>query len=756
MHLKRLELAGFKSFGKKSSILFDAPVTAIVGPNGSGKSNVAESIRFVLGEQSMKSLRGKSGTDLIFRGSKALPKQNRASVSIAFDNAGRAFKRAGADGGEAALDFDEVVITREVYADGANEYLLNGSPVRLKDILELLASVNIGASGHHIISQGEADRILSASLKERRAMIEDALGLKIYQYRIRESLKKLEKTEANVKEVGLLRREIAPHLAFLKKQVEKIEKAKEVRAELEVAYVSYLKREELEIAAEKEALATERQALQVKLSDVAKLLAHSKQQEDGAAKRALEDELSKIQDLQRQARAEKDELSRKLGRIEGMIELEAEKAKEVRESGDRMIPVSSQALAELRKTVAGEVERALASGTLDDAKRALVAVRTAVWNFMPEKHAGQAAQAARPSQIVMDELKAKRAEILGALERFAVRESEHDAKVAEIRRAMDAEIEKEKDRNRAHFEAQMRERELKSASDLAALKEESLGKRIVAFEEEVREGGVLIGGRVFAYRTSGMPPVLAPGVTQEDERRKIERLKIKLEDLGGAGGDDVMKEFEEVTARDAFLVREIDDLNRSITSLHQLIAELKERLETEFKDGVEKINAAFGEFFKKMFGGGTASLALVTPVRRKKRGEEDEEDDLDDEADEETAVEQGIDIAVSLPHKKVRDIHMFSGGERSLTSIALLFAISQVNPPPFLVLDETDAALDEANSRRYGEMLDMLSAYSQLIVITHNRETMSHAQALYGVTVGADGASKLLSVRFEEAAAVAK
>jgi chromosome segregation protein len=122
----------------------------------------------------------------------------------------------------------------------------------------------------------------------------------------------------------------------------------------------------------------------------------------------------------------------------------------------------------------------------------------------------------------------------------------------------------------------------------------------------------------------------------------------------------------------------------------------------------------------------------------------------------ELGFERGIEINVNLPHKKVRDLHMLSGGERSLTSIALLFAISQVNPPPFLVLDETDAALDEANSRKYGNMLENLSKYSQLIVVTHNRETMSRAQVLYGVTMDSLGLSKLLSIHLEDATAYAK
>ena len=136
--------------------------------------------------------------------------------------------------------------------------------------------------------------------------------------------------------------------------------------------------------------------------------------------------------------------------------------------------------------------------------------------------------------------------------------------------------------------------------------------------------------------------------------------------------------------------------------------------------------------------------------------EEIEEEGGEDEEENEIGFERGIEININLPHKKVKDLHMLSGGERSLTSIALLFAISQVNPPPFLVLDETDAALDEANSRKYGNMLENLSKYSQLIVVTHNRETMSRAQVLYGVTMSSEGASKLLSIHMEDATAYAK
>ena len=166
MYLKSIELSGFKSFAKKNTFEFGAPISAIVGPNGSGKSNVAEAFRFVLGEQSIKSMRGKRGEDLIWNGATSEPRSNRAFVKVTFDNTSKIFD----------IDFPEVTIERTVHRDGLNEYSINGSLVRLKDVLELLARAHIGASGHHIISQGEADKILSASPKDRESMGQGAPG----------------------------------------------------------------------------------------------------------------------------------------------------------------------------------------------------------------------------------------------------------------------------------------------------------------------------------------------------------------------------------------------------------------------------------------------------------------------------------------------------------------------------------------------------------------------------------------------------
>ena len=752
MYLKSLEIAGFKSFAKKAALSFDTPITGIVGPNGSGKSNVAESFRFVLGEQSIKSMRGKRGEDLIWNGADGGGKSNRASVKATFDNSKRLFN----------IDFDEVTLERIVHRDNANEYLINGSPARLRDITELLAMAHIGASGHHIISQGEADRILSANIMERREMIEDALGLKIYQYKKIESQRKLEKTEENMGQVESLRREIAPHLKFLKKQVEKIEKVEQMRGELRNIYKEYFKREETFIEEEKKRIAQEKEKpsknavrLEKELAEARLILERSK------GKDASSSELITLENNLAKSRTEKDEHNRKLGGIEGEIAaalrvIAKEKEKKSKDEYKTVLLKDVEG-------VADSIEALLTTpGGLTDAKSLFEQVKSLIRGFISSHKDSQDSEFIAETEREVSTLKEKKSVIELALKKSI----EHETSLEESYHALRQKIEQEKDKNRDAEKNMFRiiseQNELRAVLANLKSQEDLICAREVAFKREFEEAYMLIGREVSEYKEY----VIAgqESRTEQDERRHtIEKFKIRIEDSGGGSGADVMKEFKETEERDAFLARELTDLETSKVSLEKLIAELDVRIDIEFKEGILKINAQFQQFFALMFGGGTASLSTVKEKKRKKRGEladilgdtevtppYDEEGEIDEDARE------GIDINVNLPRKKVKGLIMLSGGERALTSIALLFAISQVNPPPFIILDETDAALDEANSRKYGDMIESLSKYSQLILITHNRETMSRAGVLYGVTMGSDGASKLLSIQFEEAVKVAK
>jgi chromosome segregation protein len=759
MTLKSIELIGFKSFGKKSLVAFTTPITSIVGPNGSGKSNIVEAIRFVLGEQSIKSLRGKGGVDLIFKGSKGVSSSNRASVSITFDNTAKIFSFTNSGLG-VSLDYDEIVIGREVYADGSNKYSINHTEVRLKDIVDLLASVNIGSSGHHIISQGEADRVLNASNKERRSMIEDALGLRVYQFRIKESERKLEKTLFNIKEVQALRREIAPHLAFLKKQVQVVERAREMREELRVLYKIYLSKEGTYINDEAKRLGDSRCFLSEKGSSLDnKIEELQKRNEESKPSDIYSKEIEERENKVSLLRNERNELVRKLGRLEGIIEGIEHQFSKVKEVKHRMVDESEWKT--FLDDISTKIDEAIKIEDLPNIIEVLKKIKLHLEEFYSKDDTNENKSISLEENTEYQEMRSSKDNIQSEIEKIQKEENEIRNIIGELKQKEIKNQASYRDSERILYELLREKNEVTSNTHSLSFEEEKLAIIKNAFEMELAEAGALIGREIMDFAREKAEGEINR-TSQEEIRRKIERIKIKIEDAGSGSGNDVMKEFEETTERDAFLAKEIDDLNKSIKDCHILIQELKDKLDTEFKSGVEKINKQFQEFFALMFGGGGAFLSITMEHKKQKKNDEsiEEESSEDEEGgdseENEIGFERGIEINVNLPHKKVKDLHMLSGGERSLTSIALLFAISQVNPPPFLVLDETDAALDEANSRKYGNMLENLSKYSQLIVVTHNRETMSRAEVLYGVTMSAEGVSKLLSIHLEAATSYAK
>ncbi len=738
MYLKSLEISGFKSFAKKAALNFTSPISSIVGPNGSGKSNVAEAFRFVLGEQSIKSMRGKRGEDLIFNGGgNDGSRVNRASVKVVFDNSKRMLN----------VDFEEVSLERVVHRDNSNEYFVNGSPVRLKDIVELLAHAHIGASGHHIISQGEADRILNANIRERREMIEDALGLKIYQYKKTESQRKLEKTEENMKSVESLRREIAPHLKFLKKQVEKVEKVQQLREELRGLYKEYFKREEVYLKSErtntdheKSPLSKELAELEKEINEARRILEQSKNRD------AKSDELIAIESALHKIRLEKDAIMRDLGKIEGEIAASQRSLFKEKEKQNR----------EESKTIyLKDVEEVVKKASLLES---ITEIKNLLLGFISLHKRKEDSINTEETERELASLRAKKIGLETSLKEIDEHEREKTLDYNNLRQKIEKEKDSNRDAEKNVFKIIARQNELRGVLNGIKSREEKLIIEEEAFKRELQEAYVLVGRECMDYKDVAISD--EPRSAQHDRFRSIEKIKIRIEDSGTGSGMDIMKEHNEVEERDAFLTRELTDLEVSRKSMYDLIADLDLRIDVEFKNGILKINAQFQEFFSLMFGGGNASLNVIREKRRKKKLDTDISSVLEgqdeEEIFEEEEGEEGIEINVNLPRKKVKGLMMLSGGERALTSIALLFAVSQVNPPPFIILDETDAALDEANSRKYGDMIANLSKYSQLILITHNRETMSRAGVLYGVTMGSDGASKLLSIQFEEAVKVAK
>lgn len=728
--LKRLEVSGFKSFAKKTTFDFSTPVVAIVGPNGSGKSNVAESIRFVLGEQSMKSMRSKRGEDLIWNGSNAVPRAGRATAAIVFDNTSRFL----------SLDFDDIAVERTVHRDGVNEYRLNGSVVRLKDIHELLAGANIGQSGHHIISQGEADKILAASPKDRREMLEDALGIKIYQYKKDEALRKLEKTEENMRQVEALRREIAPHLRFLKKQVEKIEKAEELRASALSRYHVYLKREEEYLTQTKARIDTEYASKQGELRDVHTQVEDAKHvlsqsSDDARTKRivSLTNELEKI-------RAARADASRAAARLQGQIQalariteratVAASDVAQLADEGEERLTLWTADVQRTPETLAAFLKEFIAK------LRALTNRSSSGDGDLASLQADYERSVAKEKELTEDE-------------------ASRSAELDRIRSELESARLEERDKERTLFELTAVERDMRYRMGILEGERERLRLLSDEFERELLESAPILGREILEY-TSVHLVNHVPREEQEREKRELEKIKIRLEEMGAAGGGEVMKEYQEASERESYLEKEIADLTHSSVQLKALIVDLETELSKRFDEGLGAINKEFTHFFGLLFDGGSAALTRVKEEVRRRGAEVSGDGEGEAPESEDAEVVEGIEISLTIPRKRIKSLVMLSGGERALTSIALIFAMSSVNPPPFLVLDETDAALDEANSKRYGDMITALSKKSQLVVITHNRETMSRAAILYGVTMGGDGVSKVLSVKLEEAVRVAK
>lgn len=760
MRLKSLHIIGYKSFAKKTDLTFNTPITAIVGPNGSGKSNVVEAFRFVLGEQSLKSMRGKKGEDMIFNGGRDLSKSNRAGVKIVFDN-----RLIEQNGEHNRLfnnhTFDEVVIERAVNRDGTNEYNINGNSVRLRDIIELLAEANIGSSGHHIISQGEADRLLSSSNKDRKEMIEEALGLKLYQYRKEESQKRLVKTQEHMKEVESLRRELAPHIRFLKKQIEKIEKAREIRDELKHMYKEYFAYEKVFLDSEKNDIRESRidperelSTLDEKLTEVKKILAQNQTSTE------FTNELFELEAQLKNIRFNKEELSRSVGRFEGEINYinkNIDKRKLELENKDNTdIKVSFFEIKNLInkiKTVLTDIK----SGVYKDESEIKQVSNDLVLeceNYVKSKNNEGEAIDFEPDYNEIDRIKLLIVNIEDDIKALNDKEINFLEKYTETKNKIESfkneNVEAEKDL----LKIMSRKHEVQSKLDILKQKENQYIERNQEYERDMMEATALIG--VEAIRYDDIQAHEFDKQKQHDRKYQVEKYKIRLEELGGGGDESVLKEYNDVNERDEFLLKEMEDLTKSMQDLETIIAEVSLQINNLFNDGIEKINKQFSTFFKQMFGGGEAKLIITQEKKRKRKSLDDEEDEMDIEEDEDEVKEIGIDVFVSLPHKKLKGLSMLSGGERALTSIALLFAMSQVNPPPFIILDETDAALDEANSRRYGDMIELLSKHSELILVTHNRETMSRAGVLYGVTMGSVGYSQLLSIGFDEASINAK
>ncbi|MEX2514919.1 MAG: AAA family ATPase [Candidatus Paceibacterota bacterium] len=751
--LKSLEINGFKSFRRNSTLVFDAPISVIVGPNGSGKSNTAEAFRFVLGEQSLKALRARHSDELLYNGGHEGSRANRASVKAVFDNSNK----------QLDIEYSEVVIERIIQRGDASEYRINGSRVRLKDVADLLSDANIGTSRHHIISQGEADRILNISERERKGVIEDALGLRRFYQQRRDALHKLEKTEDNLTQVKERLRDLQPEVSFLTRQKKRIDETKKLRQQLTKKYQQFFKRESLLLDAQSQQLREKKKRLVENLSslkdeiaDKEKIL-HSKEE---ILDTSVVDEISQIKSHLEDTEKKLSHVTQKLGEIHGQLQALQRQQEIGRNVNDPDIRIDNSSLRRHKEnfdtliTKSDNIEDQ--QGRLDLFAKFQAAVREFLGDIQQSSDTAkdtkndndEADQIKNLQQQKLDiedkkqtlqekktELQTRREKIDKEQQQKRGQQHEAEKKLLQLRSQLEntsAELERTEEQNKDTIDA------------IEQLDNERAEAQILCGSAALETGSTTL---VDAAGTEVTQEELIEGSTKRSNRefnRQLERLKIKLENTRVSDKSEILREYERVTEHVDFLQGEMSDLRTSKESLLELISDIEETVAQKFDRGVKRINTAFGDFFATMFGGGDAQLSITEHPK----GKNVRVEDIDEDPNE---TERGIDISVRLPNKKVSGLGVLSGGERSLVSIALLFALSQINPPPFIVLDEADAALDESNSQRFGDMIEKLSNRSQLVVVTHNRETMSRADILYGVTMDQAGGSRLLSLNFSEA-----
>lgn len=979
MYLKSIKAVGFKSFADKIELDIKDGITCIVGPNGSGKSNILDAVKWVLGEQSVKTLRGTgSMSDVIFNGSKSRSPMSRASVALTIDNSNHYLKS----------EFNEIEVKRVVYRTGENEYYLNNTKVRLKDITDLFIDSGASRDAYNIISQGTVEDIVSSKPEARRVIIEEAAGVLKYKKHKEESLRKLEKTKDNLNTINLLINELETSLEPLRIQSIKAKKFNEYKdnlKNLEIALIvndikkinleyNKLKQRNEELKSLIEELTTKinkdtatlevnklsnlevegtLNKLNQNLVDLEREIAETNAKKTMILERKklnsnnditlnnvlnLKEEIlnisKNIKTLEEEIKSlnsKKEELKTNLDSIDNeelilrrdyVTESNEynQKNKELLELNNKIDILNNNILNEVNvplpvksilnnprlKGIYNTVGKLLTfddlymnaiETTLGASLNYLVvdnetSVKQAI-NYLKEQHLGRATflplNIIKPKYLdtniitdlkntsgfidtainlvkydsaydsIMQNLLATTIVVkdIDALNSIAKRlnykykvvsldgdisyaggsisggakknsnsilkdryeltkletnkvnletsihaietkinslnqeqeeiknkKSKVNNEYIELKETINrknislAELQsnyKDKENTIKNNEAILnntvdieldnilksyyelngkkdnllrtikdyKERLETARGDLAELelniknKNHSLNK----YNSEFNSNEITLGkydvkldnylltlNEEYTMTYEKALHEIDTNIDIETTRLQVSKLKSSIKDLGEVNIGSIA-EFERVNERYTFLTTQKNDLVKSIEELETAIASLDEIMKERFKATFASVNMEFQKVFKILFRGGEGHLELT---------------------DKDNLLETGVEIIAQPPGKKLSSITLFSGGERTLTAISLLFAILNVKTVPFVILDEVEAALDEANVDVFGKYLETRKDKSQFIIITHKKRTMEYADTLYGITMQEEGVSKLVSVRMEE------
>ena len=793
MEFKKIQLNGFKSFAEKTTILIENGLTGIVGPNGCGKSNIVESLRWVMGETSAKSMRGSGMEDVIFSGTSNKPSKNIAEVSVGIKNENK--------GGPIQYkNLDQVEIRRKIEKDKGSKFYINEKEVRAKDAQMFFADLSTGAHSPSIISQGRIGALVTAKPTDRRAILEEAAGIAGLHVRRHEAELRLGAAENNLKRADELRRQQEKQLISLQKQAEEATKYKIISEEIKKieAGLYYLRLKDIdhEIKLENEIndeASNEVGSYNDQINNFEKLIKDETDKVSPLREKNIEN-LSKLQRLNLELKGLDEEneriqndiqnIKKSLNTIDEDIDREksividaTSNEKRLKEEKNELIEIdskyydtekkSNEDLDETKNKLKIEIDKVkelINAKKNDEAITILDNCKIIIEEYADSYSKNQnikneSVKRKERIKIIdteieswknllinsekmvnqLNERKNKLSDQLNTLEKQPQTQAEKKGQISESLRSAESE----------NNENQILIEELENKINSLRSQLNEIQEKTIQIRERKASSSATVEGlkkrkddlldRVDVelnlnenniFENSDLKDVEElPDAVSQEE--KLDEKKREREKLGSVNlrADEETNKYEEEIKK---MEKDRQDLVTAIIKLKESINELNQKGRERLLEAFEKVNRKFNEVYTKLFNGGNAKLELV---------------------DDEDPLEAGLELLVSPPGKRLQSITLLSGGEQALTALSLIFAVFLTNPSPICVLDEVDAPLDDANVTRFCNLLEELTKITstRFIIVTHHALTMSKMDRLYGVTMPEKGISQIVAVDLQKA-----
>ncbi len=793
MEFKKIQLNGFKSFADKTNFLIEAGLTGIVGPNGCGKSNIVESLRWVMGETSAKSMRGSGMEDVIFSGTSNKASKNIAEVSVTVENKDK-------EGPIQFRELHEVNVRRKIEKDKGSKFYINDKEVRARDAQMFFADLSTGAHSPSMISQGRIGALVTAKPTDRRAILEEAAGISGLHVRRHEAELRLSAAENNLKRADELRRQQEKQLANLQKQAEEATKYKNISDEIKKieAGLYYLKlleidkeiRIENEINSEAE---IEVSSFNNRILEIENLIKSESDKVAPLREKNIEN-LSKIQRLNLELQSLDEENTRiqeeieskkkslktfddDINREKGIVIDANSNEKRLKEEKNELIEIDSKYYETEKKS----------NEDLDSTKNKLKLEIDKVKELIHLEKKEEAIKTLNNCRLIIEEYADSfsknqniKKDSIKRHERINIIDKEIESwknllsnsgkmvnELSERKNKLNFQLEKldNQPKLQAEKKGQISEglrisekEKIENETVISSTDEkiETLRTQLNEIQEEsiqIRErkasSGATIDGlkkrkndlidRIVSELNLSEENILEnsnlfgkedlPDAVNQEDL--LDKKKQEREKLGSVNlkADEETNKYETEIQK---MEKDREDLVTAIIKLKDSINELNQKGRERLIEAFDKVNRKFNEVYTKLFNGGNAKLELV---------------------DSEDPLEAGLEMLVSPPGKRLQSITLLSGGEQALTALSLIFAVFLTNPSPICVLDEVDAPLDDANVTRFCGLLEELTKITntKFIIVTHHALTMSKMNRLYGVTMPEKGISQLVAVDLQKA-----